>query len=153
MELNQIERAWIGIPLEFYDPKLKTKLTKDNIKEFAYSAKVLTVRTTEDFFAEAGQAFHLLKEVKCLNACKTYTCIDLDLHDSHRDMLEHFDKLQVLALIDIQNAKNKLRLEGFLRKWFEGGKSIIILCQYDIRKLEGYSTWFLDLLKKKSEWK
>lgn len=154
MELNQIERTFIGIPAEFYDSCANTILTKDNIKPFAYSAKVLVTKTTQSFFSEVGQAFALLRDCKAaLNGCKTYTCLDLDIFDNHREALEYLEKLQVLAILDIDNTRNKTRLEGFLRKWFEASKSLIILYPNDLSKLEGYSQWFIDLLRKKSEWR
>jgi hypothetical protein len=87
-----------------------------------------------------------------VNSCKTYTCLDLDIFDNHKSALEGLDKLQIIALLDIESARNKLKIEGFFRKWFESGRSVILLCTQDLTKLDGYSVWFVDLLKKKSEW-
>lgn len=156
MELNERERRFVGIPAEFYDPNRKTVLTEKNIRLFVDSAKVLVVRNTEDFFAEAAKAFYLIQSVtNNINGCKTYTSLDLDLIGSHKELLEYLKEksIAIIALLDIETAKNKPKIEALIRKWFEGGQSIIILCTGDLKKLEGYSEWFIDLLRKKSEWR
>lgn len=153
MELNQREKTFVGIPNEFYDEDRVTKLTENNIKQFAYSAKVLLVKNIEEFFAESGEAYTLLRDGNFnVHGCKTYTCMDLDIYNSHKDMVEYLDKLQVISILDIYGAKSKPKMEGFLRKWFEAGKSVILLYPLDLKRLEGFSDWFVELLRRKSEW-
>jgi hypothetical protein len=147
MDLTKKEISFVGIPKELYNPKFETKI---DITNFAYDGKVYTSRTTEDFFNFCGKCFEVLKNNDMnLNGCKTFTCQDFAIFDTHKDLFEATNKLQVIGILDIDQSTNKRFTEAFLRKWFEDNKSVVLLYTKNLKTITGFSPWFLEMLSLK----
>lgn len=150
MDLSKKEISYVGIPKEFYDPKFKSKFSDEDLEKFSYDQKIYKAKTTTEFFNLCGKCFNVLKSKDLsVTGCKTFTCQDFSLFSNHKDLFEALSKVQVLGLLDIDQAVNKRFVESFLRKWFEAKKSVIVLYTKNFKSLTGYSDWFIEMLSLK----